>query len=158
MTEGEQVYTALELAMNAAGARFFEVPFRPSSYFSNRLTSVVTMEYVDLRSATISSSCKAGHARRSGGYGEMFQRSRKEKEGWRWVMNFMVTTLTLAIDQLNGWDAIPVGFLLCFLREATGGEDQPFLGTALHTAAEVADQGGGDGLLVAYTIWTLGSA
>ncbi len=38
MTEGEQVYTALELAMNAAGARFFEVPFRPSSYFSNRLT------------------------------------------------------------------------------------------------------------------------
>jgi hypothetical protein len=121
MTEGEQVYTALELAMNAAGARFFEVPFRPSSYFSNRLTSVVTMEYVDLRSATISSSCKAGHARRSGGYGEMFQRSRKEKEGWRWVMNFMVTTLTLAIDQLDGRDAIAVGLLLCFLREATGG-------------------------------------
>ncbi len=26
MTEGEQVYTAREPAMNAAGARFFEVP------------------------------------------------------------------------------------------------------------------------------------
>ncbi len=72
-------------------------------------------------------------------------------------MNFMVTTRTLAIDQLDGRDAIPVGFFHCFLREATGREDQPFLGTALHTAAEVADQGWGDGLLVAYTIWTLGS-
>ena len=27
MTEGEQVYTAREPAMNAAGARFFEVPY-----------------------------------------------------------------------------------------------------------------------------------
>jgi hypothetical protein len=89
MTEGEQVYTALEFAMNAAGARFFEVPFRPSSYFSSRLT-----------------------------------------------------TLTLPIDQLDGRDTIPIGFLLCFGGEATGGEDQPFLGAALHTATEVADQGG----------------
>ena len=57
-------------------------------------------------------------------------------------MNFMVTTLTLTIDQLDGRDAIPVGFLLCFLGEAAGGEDQPFLGAALHTALEVADKGG----------------
>jgi hypothetical protein len=72
-------------------------------------------------------------------------------------MNFMVTTLTLAIDQLDGRDAIAVGFLLCFLSEAAGGEDQSLFRAALHAAPEVADQGGGDGLLVAYTIWTLGS-
>ena len=31
--------------------------------------------------------------RTGGGYGEMVQRRRKEKEGWRWFRNFRVATL-----------------------------------------------------------------
>ena len=55
--------------------------------------SVATTKLVDLRSATILPSCKAEYARLSGRYGEMFQRSRKVKEGWRWSMDFVVVTL-----------------------------------------------------------------
>jgi len=66
-----------------------------------RPTSVVTRKLVNRRSVTISPSCKrlrpdlsgAEHARRSGRYGEMFQRGRKVKEGRRWLMNLGVTTL-----------------------------------------------------------------
>ena len=64
-------------------------------------TSVVTRKWVYRRSVAILPSCKrlrpdlsgAEHARRSGCYGEMFQRGRKVKEGRRWLMNLRVTTL-----------------------------------------------------------------
>ena len=59
--------------------------------------SVVTRKLVNRRSVTISPSCKAEHVRRSGRYGEMFQRGRKVKEGRRWLMNLRVITLVISI-------------------------------------------------------------
>ena len=60
---------------------------------SKTFASVVTRKLVNRRSVAILPSCKAEHARRSGRYGEMFQRGRKVKEGRRWLMNLRVTTL-----------------------------------------------------------------
>ena len=95
--------------VNASQCRCFlpSYPFttsnreQPGADLYCRLTSVVTPKLVNRRSVTISPSCKrlrpdpsgAEHARRSGRYGEMFQRGRKVKEGRRWLMNLGVTTL-----------------------------------------------------------------
>jgi len=84
----------------------------------NVLPSVVTPKLVNRRSVTISPSCKrlrpnlsgAEHARRSGRYGEMFQRGRKVKEGRRWLMNLGVTTLVARLKDQTDPPAILPSF------------------------------------------------